>query len=303
MTDIHAATTEPEPPVVEGSSNVSLPPSPTTDPRSANLEPLYQRIDTMKNNGMITERAAAMIKKKLSEQDDKHLTAEEGKELLDIIERAPSDKQYIENAINWGGLALLKMCPNKASFIAHAEQKYGESAQTDPINFQNFEQVLQIPAGDGTISEQFVSQFNNGEQDAAMIKKWSQYAAQRYGVDVNPNIIAAIYGKETTFGHNVRASSAGAQGHMQIMPDTMTWLEGLHPELKGLAGAEKQFAAGSLYYGYLKEMFNSDRAAIMSYNMGQGNYQKFQDTGSLPGENQRYIAKISGWLEKAGITV
>lgn len=283
----------------------TLPSPGVVDPQTALLESLDGRIDSLERGGKISARSAEIIRSKLSKQDSLHLTAEEGKELLDIIEKSPSsplDQRYIEQALGWGGLALLRQCPDRASFTAYAERKYGEVSSQD-MSFQYFEQALSVPRGDGTISQDFVNKFANGEQDAAMIIKWSQYAANKYGVEINPNIIAAIYGKETTFGTNVRQSTAGAQGHMQIMPDTMGWLEGLHPELRGLSGAEKQFAAGSLYYGYLKEMFNSDRAAIMSYNMGQGNYQEYQRTGALYAETRDYIKTISSWLGKLGMQV
>lgn len=129
----------------------------------------------------------------------------------------------------------------------------------------------------------------------------SQYASQveeaakRIGVD--PAIALHVLGKETGSLKNASTatSSAGAKGVMQLMPGTAKDL--------GLAPGEeldptKNIDAGLRYLKQMKDKFGDDKLALLAYNWGPGNVEKWVKAGSdpskLPAESKGYIQGMPG---------
>lgn len=111
--------------------------------------------------------------------------------------------------------------------------------------------------------------------------------ADKYGV---PRWLArAIYDKETNSGKNVKKSSAGAQGHMQLMPNTAKAMgvKNINDPRQNLEGAAK-------YIRILLDRFQGDPVmAAAAYNYGPTALAKLN--GKLPSnkETRDYVARIA----------
>lgn len=111
--------------------------------------------------------------------------------------------------------------------------------------------------------------------------------AKRYGIP--PEEARAIYALETNSGRNVRNSSAGAQGHMQLMPATAREL-GVDPNdpLQNIAG-------GVRYYSQQRKAFGDPALAAAAYNAGPGRVRR---AGGVPNirETQKYVSRFRKML-------
>lgn len=122
-----------------------------------------------------------------------------------------------------------------------------------------------------------------------------QSASQQYGVPVP--LIKAVAGTESTFNPNA-VSPAGAGGVMQIMPGTA----------KDLGVTNRFDPAQSITKGtaYLKQQidkFGNLDHALVAYNWGPGNAEKWIAAGAnpaaLPAETRNYITKVKSNLQTA----
>ena len=100
---------------------------------------------------------------------------------------------------------------------------------------------------------------------------------------VDPALIAAVIYAETKF--NPRQSSAGAEGLMQILPETATFLAHRSGATSfttaDLATPQVNIAYGSYYLRYLLDRYHGNETlALAAYNGGAGN--------------------VDGWLARAG---
>lgn len=97
-------------------------------------------------------------------------------------------------------------------------------------------------------------------------------AAARHGVD--PALLAALISAESGFRHDA-VSAKGAQGLMQLMPDTAT---SLGVTLDGDPHANLE--AGTKYLASLLEQFGGDvELALAAYNAGPGAVRRW---GTIP---------------------
>ncbi|OGI00119.1 MAG: hypothetical protein A2Y25_07430 [Candidatus Melainabacteria bacterium GWF2_37_15] len=141
------------------------------------------------------------------------------------------------------------------------------------------------------------SKYNNiaSKDTKAMVER----AAQEYGND--PNLLMAVMGAES--GGNPNAvSPRGAQGRMQIMPDTAGDLarEMGTTQQQVLNDPETNIRASSLYLKKLRNMFGGDvKLALAAYNAGPGAVKKH---GGIPPyrETQNYVAKVTNNYNKMG---
>ncbi len=91
---------------------------------------------------------------------------------------------------------------------------------------------------------------------------------------VDPALIAAVIYAETKF--NPRPSSAGAEGLMQILPETATFLAhrsgATSFTVADLGTPQVNIAYGSYYLRYLLDRYGGDETlALAAYNGGAGN--------------------------------
>ena len=117
-------------------------------------------------------------------------------------------------------------------------------------------------------------------------------AAQRYGLP--EALVAAVIHTESHFQPDV-VSPRGAQGLMQIMPDTRRELE---RELGPIDpfDPEANVMAGCAYLRRQFDRFRSPELALAAYNAGPGAVLKY---GGVPpfGETQAFVRRV---LERAG---
>lgn len=121
--------------------------------------------------------------------------------------------------------------------------------------------------------------------NTSVIQAKIKNSAQHYGVD--PNLALAVAKQESSF--NPKATSkAGAQGVMQLMPETAKNYGVTDP-----FNADQNIDAGTRYLADLQKKHNGDKAKMLiEYNSGPNNVNKdFQD---LPTETQDYLTNILG---------
>jgi len=110
--------------------------------------------------------------------------------------------------------------------------------------------------------------------------------------NVDPALVKAIIANESGFNANA-TSNVGAQGLMQLMPDTASGL--------GVTNAydpSQNVWGGTRYIKGLLDRFNGDvRKAIAAYNAGPGAVEKY---GGVPpyAETQNYVQNVLASYEK-----
>lgn len=108
--------------------------------------------------------------------------------------------------------------------------------------------------------------------------------ADKHGV---PRVYArAIYDIESASGKNVKTSSAGAKGHMQLMPGTAKQMgvADINDPVQNIEGGVK-------YYGQMLRQFKDPIVAAAAYNAGPGNVRKAGGVPNFP-ETQNYVRKF-----------
>ena len=120
-----------------------------------------------------------------------------------------------------------------------------------------------------------------------MPKNYTNYVdemADKYGVPRSH--VRAIYENETASGKNVRSSSAGAQGHMQLMPGTAKEMG-----VADIADPYQNIEGGVKYYAKMLKKFGDPVVAAAAYNAGPGNVRKY---GGVPpfAETKNYVRKF-----------
>jgi soluble lytic murein transglycosylase-like protein len=108
---------------------------------------------------------------------------------------------------------------------------------------------------------------------------------EREGVD--PRFIHAVIWQESKYEPTAR-SHAGAQGLMQLMPDTAKRFGCSHPE-----DPEDNVEAGTKYLSWLLKRFSGDvQLALAGYNAGEGNVNKYNGIPPF-NETKNYVRIIS----------
>ena len=127
--------------------------------------------------------------------------------------------------------------------------------------------------------------------------------------DLDAALIAAVIYQETRF--RPRTSPAGAEGLMQVMPDTARFIArrsgGTQFELRDLDTPQINIAYGSWYLRHLLERYAGDETlAIAAYNAGMTNVDRwvaaaggpdaFDPAADIPFDETR--AYVAGVLER-----
>ena len=108
---------------------------------------------------------------------------------------------------------------------------------------------------------------------------------EREGVD--PRFIHAVIWQESKYDVTAR-SHAGAQGLMQLMPDTAKRFGCSHAE-----DPEDNVEAGTKYLSWLLKRFSGNvQLALAGYNAGEGNVDKYNGIPPF-NETQNYVRIIS----------
>ncbi|MFT6874736.1 MAG: hypothetical protein ACI9XK_002030 [Granulosicoccus sp.] len=112
-----------------------------------------------------------------------------------------------------------------------------------------------------------------------LIKEFSQ----RY--KVNSNLVKAVVTEESCFDNNA-LSHVGAQGLMQLMPDTATWLK-----VKDSGDPKDNLRGGVRYLASLLKEFETVELALAAYNAGPGNVRRYKGVPPFA-ETKAYVQKV-----------
>lgn len=108
-------------------------------------------------------------------------------------------------------------------------------------------------------------------------------ASEQYGLD--PRLVEAVIRVESNFD-TAAESPKGAQGPMQLMPETQTYLGVVDP-----FDPEANVTAGSDYLRQQLDRFGSLELALAAYNAGPGNVIRYGGIPPFP-ETQAYVSKV-----------
>lgn len=124
--------------------------------------------------------------------------------------------------------------------------------------------------------------------------------------DVDEKLITAIIETESDFIEKAE-SGVGAKGLMQIMPDTGEWVSQKLKEKEYsptfLLDPETNIKFGTYYFKYLIDYYNNNiDFAIMAYNAGHGNVDKWIGQGILKVDSKDYdqvpFAETRNYIKK-----
>lgn len=103
--------------------------------------------------------------------------------------------------------------------------------------------------------------------------------------NVNVSLIKAVVSAESCFNTKAR-SRVGAQGLMQLMPRTASWLNVQDPH-----DPEDNLEAGVRYLALLMGQFDTLELALAAYNAGPGNVRRY---GGIPpfAETRAYVVRV-----------
>ncbi len=103
--------------------------------------------------------------------------------------------------------------------------------------------------------------------------------------NVSVSLIKAIVTEESCFNSQA-LSPVGAQGLMQLMPDTAQWLKVTDP-----LDPSDNLRAGVRYIAALQEQFDTLDLALAAYNAGPGNVRRYKGVPPFA-ETQAYVKKV-----------
>ncbi|MDQ7825120.1 MAG: lytic transglycosylase domain-containing protein [Candidatus Eremiobacteraeota bacterium] len=121
-------------------------------------------------------------------------------------------------------------------------------------------------------------------QEAKKYQKYVEEAAAKYGMD--PALINAVINHESGFNTDAE-SQAGAQGLMQLMPETAESLGVSDP-----SDPRQAIMGGTRYLKQLSDRFQGDlKKTLAAYNAGPGNVSRY---GGVPpfAETKRYVENV-----------
>ncbi|MFC0611713.1 lytic transglycosylase domain-containing protein [Scopulibacillus daqui] len=125
---------------------------------------------------------------------------------------------------------------------------------------------------------------HSGIRRNSKINTYIMEAAEKYNVD--PKLIQSVI-KHESGGNANSTSPVGAQGLMQLMPDTAKALGVTNPY-----DPKQNIEGGTKYLRSLLDQFNNNTSlAVAAYNAGPGNVRKF---GGIPPfkETQNYVKNV-----------
>jgi soluble lytic murein transglycosylase-like protein len=115
-------------------------------------------------------------------------------------------------------------------------------------------------------------------------------ASRRFKVD--PSLVKALIKAESDFDHRA-VSYKGAQGLMQLMPETADAMEVANP-----FSPEENIFGGTRYFSLLLERFENDKIlALAAYNAGPEVVESYGGIPPFP-ETESFVAKVLDYYEK-----
>lgn len=131
-------------------------------------------------------------------------------------------------------------------------------------------------------------------------KKVSQYIKEYEGIiaqasrrfKVDPSLVKALIKAESDFD-NRAVSDKGAQGLMQLMPETANAMEVANP-----FSPEENIFGGTRYFSLLLDRFKNDKIlALAAYNAGPEAVETYGGIPPFP-ETKSFVAKVLDYYER-----
>ncbi|MEK6776373.1 MAG: lytic transglycosylase domain-containing protein [bacterium] len=116
-----------------------------------------------------------------------------------------------------------------------------------------------------------------------------QNASIKYGVE--ENLIRAVIKAESDFDPYA-ISSAGAQGLMQLMPETAKRMG-----VEDSFNPAQNIDGGARYLMQLQSMFDDSRLAIAAYHAGENNVTAYGDIPPIPA-TQTYVSRVLRYYDQ-----
>ncbi|MEJ6403863.1 lytic transglycosylase domain-containing protein [Yoonia sp. 2307UL14-13] len=151
-------------------------------------------------------------------------------------------------------------------------------------------QISNPPSGKGVPAPRLQSLQNIAAEHGIDILK------ETVGTKVSPALVLAVISVESA-GRTDAVSSAGAQGLMQLMPDTATRF-GVADSMN----ASQNIKGGVAYLVWLLDHFENDPLmALAGYNSGEGNVRKYNGVPPFA-ETRAYVPKVlAAWQIAKGL--
>ena len=206
----------------------------------------------------------------------------------------------ITDESNWIQRLLLSATVEHKSPLELEVQALTEEIETDKTiitrlveELSNLEQDNTAKVEDIEKLRTYINRLEKGEIStnvnhliSAKIDKAIEKASQEIGVE--QALIRAVMKVESNFNPTI-TSHAGAQGLMQLMPDTARWLN-----VTNVWCVEQNIMGGTRYLKDQLNTFGDMRLALAAYNAGPNAVRKF---GGIPPyrETQAYVPAVIRW--------
>jgi soluble lytic murein transglycosylase-like protein len=165
------------------------------------------------------------------------------------------------------------------SELAAVARRMGEISSGPAINAAAFQGVLDVASARSSDAGPPAA----ARTPRAEIERLVRVSAAEYGLD--PALVDAIIENESAFDSNA-ASSAGARGLMQLMPQTAAGLG-----VTDSYDAAQNVAAGTRYLRSLLDRFGDVELAVAAYNAGPDAVRRY---GGVPPyeETRSYVRNV-----------
>ena len=170
-------------------------------------------------------------------------------------------------------------------------KKMAEYTAQARMNPEAYKKTIEVRLADGRLDTVSLMDLLNNPQKYQPTEKGAPVVAQMTG-GVTPENIRTV----ESGGRPDAVSPKGAQGAMQVMPNTQT-----NPGF-GVAPAKDKSPqelerVGRDYYAAMQTKYGHDTLAAIAYNMGPGKTDEWLKAGGdfnkLPAETQAYIGKVN----------
>jgi hypothetical protein len=202
--------------------------------------------------------------------------AEYGGKMIDPVALLWSDKSQFINEAKQVEEERMKITDELRQ---KEEQKQAEEELRRKELLQQIENMLKAQD-----SSDIVDTSINNAANKEDIKKMIHNVSLEIGID--PDLITAVASAESDFNPNV-VSDKGAQGVMQLMPDTAKSLKVVNP-----FDSYQNIRGGAIYLKSLLSMYNGDiKLALAAYNAGPEAVKQY---GGIPPyiETQAYVQSV-----------